>query len=77
MSFAKELNNLNMSDAIVRLLLNTQGFDGNLKKSKNEISRFSDFMAGAGETVAKFAGGLGVAMTVGEASIKRCNQARF
>ena len=67
MSFAKELKNLNMSDAIVRLLLNTQGFDGNLKKSKNEISRFSDFMAGAGETVAKFAGGLGVAMTVGEA----------
>ena len=48
MSFAKELKNLNMSDAIVRLLLNTQGFDGNLKKSKNEISRFSDFMAGAG-----------------------------
>lgn len=67
MSFAKELKNLNMSDAIVRLLLNTQGFDGNLKKSKNEISRFSDFMAGAGETVAKFAGGLGVAMTAGEA----------
>lgn len=67
MSFAKELKNLNMSDAIVRLLLNTQGFDGNLKKSKNEISRFSDFMAGAGETVAKFAGGLGAAMTVGEA----------
>lgn len=67
MSFAKELKNLNMSDAIVRLLLNTQGFDGNLKKSKNEISRFSDFMAGAGETVAKFAGGLGTAMTVGEA----------
>lgn len=66
MSFAKELKNLNMSDAIVRLLLNTQGFDGNLKKSKNEISRFSDFMAGAGETVAKFAGGLGAAMTVGE-----------
>ncbi|WP_418325715.1 hypothetical protein [Segatella sp.] len=56
-----------MSDAIVRLLLNTQGFDDNLKKSKNEISRFSDFMAGAGETVAKFAGGLGAAMTVGEA----------
>lgn len=67
MSFAKELKNLNMSDAIVRLLLNTQGFDGNLKKSKDEISRFSDFMAGAGETVAKFAGGLGAAMTVGEA----------
>ncbi len=67
MSFAKELKNLNMSDAIVRLLLNTQGFDDNLKKSKNEISRFSDFMAGAGETVAKFAGGLGAAMTVGEA----------
>ena len=67
MSFAKELKNLNMSDAIVRLLLNTQGFDGNLKKSKNEISRFSDFLAGAGGVVTKFAGGLGVAMTVGEA----------
>lgn len=56
-----------MSDAIVRLLLNTQGFDGNLKKSKNEISRFSDFLAGAGGVVTKFAGGLGVAMTAGEA----------
>lgn len=67
MSFAKELKNLNMSDAIVRLLLNTQGFDGNLKKSKNEISRFSDFLAGAGGVVTKFAGGLGVAMTAGEA----------
>lgn len=67
MSFAKELKNLNMSDAIVRLLLNTQGFDGNLKKSKNEISRFSDFLAGAGGVVTKFAGGLGAAMTVGEA----------
>lgn len=67
MSFAKELKNLNMSDAIVRLLLNTQGFDGNLKKSKNEISRFSDFLAGAGGVFTKFAGGLGVAMTAGEA----------
>lgn len=26
--------NLNMSDAIVRLLLNTQGFDGNLKNQR-------------------------------------------
>lgn len=56
-----------MSDAIVRLLLKTNDFDSNLKKSKNEISSFSNFMSGAGGVVAKFAGGLGLAMTAGEA----------
>lgn len=56
-----------MSDAIVRLLLKTNDFDSNLKKSKNEISSFSSFMSGAGGVVAKFAGGLGLAMTAGEA----------
>lgn len=59
-----------MSDAIVRLLLNTSGFDSNLQRSKGKMKDFStqgsstsSVLKGLGGTLSKLTGGLAAAGT--------------
>ena len=59
-----------MSDAIVRLLLNTSGFDSNLQRSKGKMKDFStqgsstsSVLKGWGGTLSKVTGGLAAAGT--------------
>lgn len=69
-----------MADLITRLLLNTQQFDQNIGKSSKQIQGFQQkiqgFSSGAVSAFAKFAGGIGLAITAGEAFNKmmRSNQ---
>lgn len=63
-----------MSDILTRLLLKTDDFNRNLSKSKSNVNGFQSSVSGmaktAGAGVLKFAGGLGVAVTAGEAFMK-------
>ena len=63
-----------MSDIITRLLLKTNDFDANLNKSKQSVNSFQDGISGAAKTagagIAKFAGGIGLAMGASEAFMK-------
>lgn len=63
-----------MADILTRLLLKTDNFDRNLSKSKRNVNSFQGSMLNAskvaGAGVLKFAGGLGVAVTAGEAFMK-------
>lgn len=60
-----------MADLITRLLLETGNFDNNLGKSSKQIKDFEveiqDFSGKAVGYFSKFAGGIGAAITVGEA----------
>ena len=55
------------ADLVTRLLLETKMFDDNIKKSASQIASFENNVKGIGSSVLKFAGGLGIAMTAGEA----------
>lgn len=69
-----------MADLITRLLLNTQQFDNNLGKSSKQIQGFQQKIQGFSSksisAFTKFAGGIGIAITAGEAFNKmmRSNQ---
>lgn len=69
-----------MADLITRLLLNTQQFDQNIGKSSKQIQGFQQkiqgFSSSAISAFTKFAGGIGLAVTAGEALNKmmRSNQ---
>lgn len=54
-------------DLVTRLLLETKMFDDNIKKSAGQIAAFENNVRTIGSSVLKFAGGLGIAMTAGEA----------
>lgn len=54
-------------DLVTRLLLETKMFDDNIKKSAGQIASFENNVRTIGSSVLKFAGGLGIAMTAGEA----------
>ena len=60
-----------MADLVTRLLLNTQQFDNNLGKSTKQIQGFQQKIQGfsnfAISSFTKFAGGIGIALTAGEA----------
>ena len=60
-----------MADLVTRLLLNTQQFDNNLGKSTKQIQGFQQKIQGfsnlAVSSFTKFAGGIGIALTAGEA----------
>lgn len=57
-----------MSEILTRLLLDTKGFDNNLKKAKKSTDDFSSSITGKlGGAMTKLAGGLGVAITASEA----------
>lgn len=57
-----------MSEILTRLLLDTKGFDNNLKKAKKSTEDFSSSIAGKlGSAMTKLAGGLGIAMGAAEA----------
>lgn len=55
------------ADLVTRLLLETKAFDDNIKKSAGQIAAFENNVKTIGSSVLKFAGGLGIAMTAGEA----------
>lgn len=69
-----------MADLITRLILNTQQFDQNIGKSSKQIQGFQQkiqgFSSGAISAFTKFAGGIGLAISAGEALNKmmRSNQ---
>ena len=69
-----------MADLITRLILNTQQFDQNIGKSSKQIQGFQQkiqgFSSGAIGAFTKFAGGIGLAISAGEALNKmmRSNQ---
>lgn len=65
-----------MSDAIIRLLLNTGNFDRGISKSKQQISSFSSIASSAGAGMLKFAGAIGAAVTVGETFNKIMNSSQ-
>jgi len=57
-----------MSEILTRLLLDTKGFDNNLKKAKKSTEDFSSSITGKlGSAMTKLAGGLGIAMGAAEA----------
>ena len=60
-----------MADLVTRLLLKTQQFDNNLGKSTKQIQGFQQKIQGfsnmAISSFTKFAGGIGIALTAGEA----------
>ena len=69
-----------MADLITRLILNTQQFDQNIGKSSKQIQGFQQkiqgFSSGTIGAFTKFAGGIGLAISAGEALNKmmRSNQ---
>lgn len=56
-----------MSNAIVRLLLNTADFDKGLKGSQDKLKRYEANISSAKGALIKFAGGIGMAVSAGEA----------
>lgn len=65
-----------MSNAIVRLLLNTADFDRNLKGSEGRMKGFEGKISFAKGALMKFAGGIGLAVTAGEAFNKVMNSSQ-
>lgn len=67
-------------DILTRLLLNTDGFDAKLTKSKGNVRSFESSITSmaskAGAGVLKLAGGIGVAVTAGEAFNKVLNSSQ-
>lgn len=67
-------------DILTRLLLNTDGFDAKLSKSKGGVRSFESSVTSmaskAGTSLLKFAGGIGVAVTAGEAFNKVLNSSQ-
>lgn len=67
-------------DILTRLLLNTDGFDAKLSKSKGGVRSFESSVTSmaskAGASVLKFAGGIGLAVTAGEAFNKVLNSSQ-
>lgn len=67
-------------DILTRLLLNTDGFDAKLTKSKGNVRSFegsiTSMASKAGAGVLKLAGGIGVAVTAGEAFNKVLNSSQ-
>lgn len=67
-------------DILTRLLLNTDGFDAKLGKSKASVQSFegtiTSMASKAGAGVLKLAGGIGVAVTAGEAFNKVLNSSQ-
>lgn len=56
-----------MADLITRLLLDTRGFNRNLKQTKTNLSGFKNSMESIGKSVGKFATLAGVSITLGDA----------
>lgn len=56
-----------MSNAIVRLMLNTADYDRNIKKTQSEMQAFKGKVSQIAGGMMKFAGAIGVAMSAGEA----------
>lgn len=56
-----------MADLITRLLLDTRGFNRNLKQTKKDLSGFKNSMGSIGKSVGKFAALAGVSITLGDA----------
>lgn len=56
-----------MADLITRLLLDTRGFNRNLKQTKKDLSGFKNSMGSIGKSVGKFATLAGVSITLGDA----------
>lgn len=48
------------NDLMVRLLLNTNGFDTNIQRSTNQIKSFQDNCRKMGDTISSFSSGLGI-----------------
>lgn len=69
-----------MSDIVTRLLLKTNDFDANLEKSKGSVNRFqggvSDMAKSVGSSFMKVAGGIGLAISVGEGFNKVINSSQ-
>lgn len=69
-----------MSDIVTRLLLKTNDFDANLEKSKKSVNGFqggiSNMAKTAGAGVAKFAAGVGIAVSAGEGFTKLLNSSQ-
>lgn len=65
-----------MADLVTRLLLNSSQFDDNIKKSTQQVQQFQAAGKNITATIGKFAGALGVAMTVGEAFNKVLNSSQ-
>lgn len=65
-----------MSNAIVRLMLNTADFDRNLKGSEGRMKAFEGKISFAKGALMKFAGGIGLAVTAGEAFNKVMNSSQ-
>lgn len=65
-----------MADLVTRLLLNSSQFDNNIKKSTQQVQQFQAAGKNITATIGKFAGALGVAMTVGEAFNKVLNSSQ-
>lgn len=67
-------------DILTRLLLNTDGFDAKLSKSKGSVRSFESSVTSmaskAGASILKFAGGIGLAVTAGEAFNKVLNSSQ-
>lgn len=65
-----------MSNAIVRLLLNTADYDRNLKGSEARMKSFEGKISFAKGALLKFAGGIGLAVSAGEAFNKVMNSSQ-
>lgn len=69
-----------MSDIITRLLLKTNDFDANLERSKGSVNSFqggiSNMAKSVGSSFVKVAGGIGLAVSVGEGFTKLLNSSQ-
>lgn len=65
-----------MSDLVTRLILDNKQFNNNIARSKREVEQYNNIQSTITSTLSKFAGGLGLAMTAGQAFNKVLNSSQ-
>nr|DAJ23586.1 MAG TPA: hypothetical protein [Caudoviricetes sp.] len=65
-----------MSDLVTRLILDNKQFNDNIARSKREVEQYNNIQSTITSTLSKFAGGLGLAMTAGQAFNKVLNSSQ-